>query len=91
MPKIQCFLIKKNATSMNSPWLGTVPQLGGEELFGKITEILGMGGTLRIFSLSATDAFNHIRRMYPKDVGIMQVYEMVEDSNKIQFRHIPWP
>ncbi len=83
-----CFLIKKNSTSINNPWLGVIPKMSQEELFGKITDILGSGGYLKAF-YDAEDAFDHVREHYPKDVGRMQVYELLEEDG-LELKPIPW-
>jgi len=87
-----CFLIKKNSSSFNNPWLGVIPRFSQEELFGKIPDILGSGGFLKTFP-EAELAFQYIREKRPQDVGRMQVYELVEgefDGDKLELKLVPW-
>lgn len=81
------YVIKKNSTSVLNPWLGTMPHFGNRELFAKASEFLGCGGQLKVFS-SVDAATSHIKRNYPEDVGVMQVCEMVDSPNQIEFRPV---
>ena len=85
-----CFLIKKNPGSTSNPWLGTVPKLTDKELFGKISVRHSEdGGNPKVFA-DQNKAFQHIRDVYPGDVGTMQVYELLENGERIQLKHVPW-
>ncbi len=79
------FIIRKSAHAENAPWLGKEMQ-GGREFFGKLTDFLHAGGIVKF--RTAGDAFVYIQRTHPTDVGIMQVYEMVETREGIKLTHV---
>ncbi len=85
-----CFVIKKNPTSVLNPWLGIIPRLSEQELFGQLGQITVSGGHLVSFR-TALAAFKHIETKYPEDVGRMQVFEIVEGDGNITFTNVPWP
>ncbi len=85
-----CFFVKKNPNSVLNPWLGVIPDPSSEELFGRISQMLRMGGAPRAF-FDARSAFKHIEDHYPGDVGVMQVYELMDEYGEFKLRHEPWP
>jgi hypothetical protein len=85
------YLVKKNPGSMD-PWLGV--DVHDKEIFASLLDYIGMGHSIRarpkVF-MSALDAFIYIKKEYPKDVGVMQVYHAIESAEGIKFTHVPWP
>ncbi len=86
------YLVKKNPKSTETPWLGV--DIKGEEMFGSLLDFLGMGQGIGAYPKgfnSTSDAFAHIKKKYPEDIGVMQVYHATENAEGIKLTHVPWP
>ena len=88
------FLIRKpqdHPDSIQNPWLG---MMGEREVFGKIIDFISLTEEyktrLKIF-LTPMQAFKHIIRKYPQDVGKMRVYRATENVDGIHLEEVPWP